>query len=177
MPFFLLRSNFFLNPPTDGYKYSSSSHTSTYEIHVVFRFYPRSRCNSSSRCCYRARKHVDPVWSRRIRHGGDMIVLQLWQQLQCDTPCPYSVRSTRYIIRLSLPPPPKKSIKGRLLCRIFWDSEMDPFCPLMLWLHFWTSLYECRISCAALCENKHFTFFVFYGDHTYHVSGTGTRYL
>ena len=22
-------------------------------------------------CCYRAREHVDPVWSRRIRRGGD----------------------------------------------------------------------------------------------------------
>ena len=38
----------------------------------VFRFNPRSRCNSSSRCCYRAREHVDPAWSRRIRHGGDI---------------------------------------------------------------------------------------------------------
>ena len=28
----------------------------------VFRFNPRSRCNSSSRCCYRAREHVD-LWS------------------------------------------------------------------------------------------------------------------
>ena len=34
-------------------------------------FNPRSSCNSSSRCCYRAREHVDPAWSRRIRHGGD----------------------------------------------------------------------------------------------------------
>ena len=42
-----------------------------YQIHVVFRFNPRSRCNNSSRCCYRAREHVDPAWSRRIRHGGD----------------------------------------------------------------------------------------------------------
>ena len=38
---------------------------------VVFRFNPRSRCNSNSRCCYRAREHVDPAWSRGIRHGGD----------------------------------------------------------------------------------------------------------
>ena len=36
----------------------------------MFRFNPRSRCNSS-RCCYRARVHVDPAWSRRITHGGD----------------------------------------------------------------------------------------------------------
>ena len=42
-------------------KYSLSSHTSTYQIHVVFRFNPRSRCNNSSRCCYRAREHVDPA--------------------------------------------------------------------------------------------------------------------
>ena len=48
-----------------------SSHTSTYQIHVMFRFKPRSCCNSSSRCCYRAREHVDPARSRRIRHGGD----------------------------------------------------------------------------------------------------------
>ena len=48
-----------------------SSHTSTYQIHVVFRFNLRSRCNRSSRCCYRAREHVDPAWSRRIGHGGD----------------------------------------------------------------------------------------------------------
>ena len=32
------------------------------------RFIPRSRCK---RCCHRAREHVDPAWSRRIRHGGD----------------------------------------------------------------------------------------------------------
>ena len=31
-----------------------------YQIHV-FRFNPRSRCNSSSRCWYRAREHVDPA--------------------------------------------------------------------------------------------------------------------
>ena len=31
------------------------------QIHVVFRFNPRSRCNSSSRCWYRAREHVDPA--------------------------------------------------------------------------------------------------------------------
>ena len=37
----------------------------------MFRFNPRSRCNNSLRCCYRAREHVDPAWSRRIRHGGD----------------------------------------------------------------------------------------------------------
>ena len=37
----------------------------------MFRFNPRSRCNRSSRCCYRAREHVDPAWSRRTRHGGD----------------------------------------------------------------------------------------------------------
>ena len=34
------------------------SHTCTDQIHV-FRCNPRSRCNSSSRCCYRAREHVD----------------------------------------------------------------------------------------------------------------------
>ena len=31
----------------------------------------RSRYNSSSRCCYRARGHVDPTWSRKIRCRGD----------------------------------------------------------------------------------------------------------
>ena len=36
-------------------------HVCMYQIHVVFRFNPRSRCNSSSRCCYRAREHVDPA--------------------------------------------------------------------------------------------------------------------
>ena len=41
-----------------------NKHTSTHQIHVMFRFSPRSRCNSSSRCCYRARVHVDPAWSR-----------------------------------------------------------------------------------------------------------------
>ena len=40
---------------------SLNSHTSTYQIHIVFRFNPHSRCNSSSRCCYRAREHVDPA--------------------------------------------------------------------------------------------------------------------
>ena len=37
----------------------------------MFRLNPRSRCNNSSRCCYPSREHVDPAWSRRIRHGGD----------------------------------------------------------------------------------------------------------
>ena len=32
-----------------------------YQINVVFRFNPRSRCNSSSRCWYRPREHVDPA--------------------------------------------------------------------------------------------------------------------
>ena len=31
----------------------------------------RSRCNSGVRCCYRAREHVDPTWSRKTRYGGD----------------------------------------------------------------------------------------------------------
>ena len=34
-------------------KISLSSHTSTYQIHVLFRFNPRFRCTSSSRCCLR----------------------------------------------------------------------------------------------------------------------------
>ena len=44
-------------------KIKLSSHSSTYQIHV-FRFMPRSRCNNSSRCCYRAREHVDPLFER-----------------------------------------------------------------------------------------------------------------
>ena len=39
-----------------------------YQIHVVFRFNPRSRCNSSSRCWYRAREYVDPA--RYTRHAA-----------------------------------------------------------------------------------------------------------
>ena len=35
--------------------------TRMYQTHVVFRFNPRSRCNSNSRCWYRAREHVDPA--------------------------------------------------------------------------------------------------------------------
>ena len=31
----------------------------------------RFRCNSGSSCCYRAREHVDPTSSRKIRCGGD----------------------------------------------------------------------------------------------------------
>ena len=38
---------------------------------MCFNLTRRSRCNSSSRCCYRAREHVDPTWSRKIRCGGD----------------------------------------------------------------------------------------------------------
>ena len=37
----------------------------------MFRFNPRSHCNSSSRCCYRAREHVDSAGYRGITHGGD----------------------------------------------------------------------------------------------------------
>ena len=36
-------------------------HVCMYHIQVVFRFNPRSRCNSSSRCWYRVREHVDPA--------------------------------------------------------------------------------------------------------------------
>ena len=48
---------------------------------------------------------------------------------------------------------------------------METFCPFFLRRHLFLNLpvYECRIFCAALCKNKHFTFFVFYGDHTYHI--------
>ena len=43
-----------------------------YQIHAVSQFITqRSRCNSGSRCCYRAREHVDPSLSREIRCGGD----------------------------------------------------------------------------------------------------------
>ena len=38
---------------------------------MYFHLTQRSRCNSSSRCCYRAREHVDPTWSRKISRGGD----------------------------------------------------------------------------------------------------------
>ena len=55
-------STFFFFKSSGGWvKIKLGSHTSTYQIHVVFRFNPRSRCNSSSRCCYRAREHVDPT--------------------------------------------------------------------------------------------------------------------
>ena len=40
-----------------------------YQIHV-FRFNPRSRCNSSSRCWYRAREHVAPAWYTRYAPPG-----------------------------------------------------------------------------------------------------------
>ena len=42
-------------------------------FHVCIRymcFNPRSRCNSSSRCCYRAREHVDPAWYTRYAASG-----------------------------------------------------------------------------------------------------------
>ena len=39
--------------------------------YMCFNLSRRSRCNSSSRCCYRAREHVGPTWSRKIRCGGD----------------------------------------------------------------------------------------------------------
>ena len=72
-PFYLfIYLLFFILLRRMGKNKSLSSHTSTYQIHVVFRFNPPSRCNNSSRCCYRAREHVDPAWSRRIRHGEDI---------------------------------------------------------------------------------------------------------
>ena len=43
--------------------------------YMCFNLTRRSRCNSSSRCCYRAREHVDPTWSRKIRCGGDVCTL------------------------------------------------------------------------------------------------------
>ena len=66
---------------------------------------------------------------------------------------------------------------GHLLCKISLGSKIGSFCAFGLRLHFGTSLYKCRILCAAVFKNKYFTFFVVYGDNTYHVPGTGTRYL
>ena len=39
--------------------------------YMCFNLTLRSRCNSSSRCCYRVHEHVDPTWSRKIRCSGD----------------------------------------------------------------------------------------------------------
>ena len=58
---------------------------------------------------------------------------------------------------------------SRLLCNFFLGSKMDPFFPFCLWPHFWTSLHEYIILCAAIYKNKHFTSFELYGYHTYHV--------
>ena len=59
-------------------------------------------------------------------------------------------------------------------CARFFRFKNGPLLPLL----FFNCIVECRILCAAVCKNKHFTFFVLYGDHTYNVSGTGTsRYL
>ena len=44
-------------------------HVCIYQIHV-FRFNPRSRCNSSSCCWYRAREHVDPARYTRYAAPG-----------------------------------------------------------------------------------------------------------
>ena len=58
-------------PPADGLGLKISSHTSTYISDTCVNLTRRSRCNSSSRCCYRARGHVDPTSSRNIRCDGD----------------------------------------------------------------------------------------------------------
>ena len=49
-------------PPVHGQKRRLSSQTSTYQIHAVFRFNPRSSWNSSSRCWYRARARTFPIF-------------------------------------------------------------------------------------------------------------------
>ena len=54
----------------------------------------------------------------------------------------------------------------------FFRFKNGPFLPLLFVTSFLNSLYGCRILCAALGKNKHFIFFVWYGDHTYRVPGT-----
>ena len=51
----------------------------------------------------------------------------------------------------------------------FFRFKNGPFLPLLFVTSFRTSLFVCRILCAALCKNKHFAFVVLYGDHAYHV--------
>ena len=50
----------------------------------------------------------------------------------------------------------------------FFRFKNGTFLPLLFVTSF-LNLYECRILCAAPCKNKHFAFFVLYGDHAYHV--------
>ena len=52
-------------------------------------FNPRSRCNSSSRCCYRAREHVDLAWSRRIRQACPMTTDGILQKKMENVSCEY----------------------------------------------------------------------------------------
>ena len=51
--------------------------------------------------------------------------------------------------------------------------KYGPVLPFLFVTSFWNFLV--RVLCAALGENKHFVFFILYGDHTYHVRRT--RYL
>ena len=91
---------FFLFSSSGGWvKIKPSSHTSTmYQIHVVFRFNSRSRCNSSSRCWYRvvsmstrpdipSMLHLEREardWSTYNEYSYRIILLLLYKYVYCS---------------------------------------------------------------------------------------------
>ena len=107
----------------------------------MFRFNPRSRCSSSSRCCYRTREHVDSAWSRRIRHGGD------------SHPAMSSSRDTFSPLALALFIGPQLRTDYVTLFRCSWRSVWYQICDFRVdissgifgWQNLgrltWTSLY------------------------------------
>ena len=46
-----------------------------FHVSNVFRFNPRSRCNSSSRCCYRACEHVDQPINHSTQYANFLFTL------------------------------------------------------------------------------------------------------
>ena len=135
-------------------------------------------CTRVSHHYHYKRKRLYLVWyiCSLVYQWRDLAVDTVLQQYCLCHTCPAYICIIRTIRMLPIPPrtgPYSKYVPecvlGRLLCKIFLGSRIDPFCPFCLWLHFWTSLFECRILCAAPCKIKHFAFFVLYGDHTYHV--------
>ena len=79
-------------------------------IHIVFRFNPRSRCNNSSRCRYRAREHVDPAYFRysEIRGASGQ-----------SSPLPECQRA--------LLPPPQYSVYSYGICLNFCRLKSSAF--------------------------------------------------
>ena len=129
----------------------------------------RSRCNSSSRCCHRARGHVDPTWSRDIRCGGDSHPempsspgsVGLLCVLYCCTPAQHSpgfasgCRDAVIVVFFFWPVfcPSRRVFKSARSCLI---AEMKYYLAVVLLYYLWFYISSSLAAAGSkICERKH----------------------